>query len=140
MNQKGYEPPLHPLEDIHLAETMAYGERPRRALAKLALEYDMPDRAADHLQWATQQGEVAGRKHIEKIQRELWETVAVEDFGFSLKVSNMLRRRGIKTIGELMGCSEHDLMNIRNFGEKALAEVVESLTAHQLSLKNAEIV
>lgn len=56
----------------------------------------------------------------------------IEDLGLSVRVYNSLKRTGISTVGdllELMEKSGGDLTNLRNFGEKSMAELREKLRA-----------
>jgi len=53
--------------------------------------------------------------------------VAIEDMGFTVRTYNALKRGGIGTLGELVERSHRDLMELRQFGPKALDEVRERL-------------
>jgi DNA-directed RNA polymerase subunit alpha len=46
-----------------------------------------------------------------------------------------LKRANIHSIQELMLKSEHDLLNIKNFGKKSADEVIERLKAFGIDLK-----
>ena len=61
--------------------------------------------------------------------------VKVDDLDFSNRTYNCLKRQGIETLEELRNYSEEELMNIRNFGQKSLDEVVEKLTEYNLELR-----
>ncbi|MCL6518645.1 MAG: DNA-directed RNA polymerase subunit alpha [Armatimonadetes bacterium] len=61
--------------------------------------------------------------------------VRIEELDFSVRTYNCLKKANIMTIGELVQISEQDLMGIRNFGKKSLAEVKEKLAQMGLSLK-----
>ena len=50
---------------------------------------------------------------------------------------NCLKREGIHTVGELVGRSEQDLLDIRNFGAKSIEEVKQKLVDMGLSLKDS---
>ena len=50
---------------------------------------------------------------------------------------NCLKREGIHTVGELVGRSEQDLLDIRNFGAKSIEEVKQKLIDMGLSLKDS---
>jgi DNA-directed RNA polymerase subunit alpha len=50
---------------------------------------------------------------------------------------NCLKREGIHTVGELVGRSEADLLDIRNFGAKSIDEVKAKLVGMGLSLKDS---
>ena len=61
----------------------------------------------------------------------------IEDLNFSVRSYNCLKREGINTVGQLAECSETDLMDIRNFGEKSINEVKIKLASMSLTLKDA---
>ena len=50
---------------------------------------------------------------------------------------NCLKREGIHTVGELIGRSEADLLDIRNFGSKSIDEVKAKLGTLGLALKDS---
>ena len=50
---------------------------------------------------------------------------------------NCLKREGIHTVGELIGRSEADLLDIRNFGSKSIDEVKAKLVTLGLALKDS---
>jgi DNA-directed RNA polymerase subunit alpha len=55
----------------------------------------------------------------------------------SVRSYNCLKREGINTVSELVALSEHQLMNIRNFGQKSVDEVRDKLIEMGLSLKDS---
>ena len=59
----------------------------------------------------------------------------IEDLNLSIRSYNGLKREGINTVGELVGRSEQDLFEIRNFGARSLEEVRQKLMDMGLSLK-----
>jgi len=61
----------------------------------------------------------------------------IEDLELSARSSNCLKKAGIKTVGELMGYSEQDLMKIKNFGAKSAKEVMEKLKEYKMTLKSS---
>lgn len=63
----------------------------------------------------------------------------IEQLDLSVRALNCLKREGVHTLGELLECTEDDLMDIRNFGEKSVDEVKDKLTEMGLSLKSKEI-
>lgn len=61
----------------------------------------------------------------------------IEDLELTVRSYNCLKREGIHTVGELVGRSEADLMDIRNFGAKSIDEVKAKLVDLGLSLKDS---
>lgn len=60
----------------------------------------------------------------------------IESLDLSVRSYNCLKREGINTVSELVALSEHQLMNIRNFGQKSVDEVRDKLVEMGLSLKD----
>lgn len=56
----------------------------------------------------------------------------IEDLELSVRAYNCLKRASINSMAELLKKSEHDLLNIKNFGKKSSDEVIEKL--HELGL------
>lgn len=61
----------------------------------------------------------------------------IEDLNFSVRSYNCLKRQEIHTVGELAECTESDLLDIRNFGQKSINEVKIKLANLDLTLKDA---
>lgn len=61
----------------------------------------------------------------------------IEDLKFSVRSYNCLKRQEIHTVGELAECTETDLLDIRNFGQKSIDEVKVKLASLGLTLKDA---
>ncbi|MCG7273582.1 DNA-directed RNA polymerase subunit alpha [Corynebacterium sp. HMSC05H05] len=61
----------------------------------------------------------------------------IEDLNFSVRSYNCLKRQDIHTVGELAECTESDLLDIRNFGQKSINEVKIKLASLGLTLKDA---
>jgi DNA-directed RNA polymerase subunit alpha len=59
----------------------------------------------------------------------------IEDLDLSERPRNCLKRAQINTIGELVTKTEDDLLNITNFGQKSLDEVIVKLDERGLSLR-----
>ena len=59
----------------------------------------------------------------------------IEDLDLSERPRNCLKRGQINTIGELLMRSEEDLLNITNFGQKSLDEIMQKLDERGLSLR-----
>lgn len=65
-----------------------------------------------------------------RMTSEIYET-PIENLDLSVRVFNSLKRAGIITVGEvleLLEKGEDAIMSIRNFGEKSMDELVESMT------------
>ena len=56
----------------------------------------------------------------------------IDDLDLTVRSYNCLKREGVHTVGELVVCTESDLLDIRNFGQKSIDEVKVKL--HQLGL------
>ncbi len=54
----------------------------------------------------------------------------IEDLDLTVRSYNCLKREGIHSVGELVGRSEADLLDIRNFGAKSIDEVKAKLAGH----------
>jgi DNA-directed RNA polymerase subunit alpha len=61
----------------------------------------------------------------------------VEALQLTVRSYNCLKREGIHTVGELLGRSEADLLDIRNFGTKSIDEVKAKLVGMGLQLKDS---
>jgi DNA-directed RNA polymerase subunit alpha len=61
----------------------------------------------------------------------------IEALNLSVRSYNCLKREGVHSIGELLTRSEADLMDIRNFGQKSIDEVKDSLAGLGLNLKDS---
>lgn len=63
-------------------------------------------------------------------------SMPIEDLNFSVRSYNCLKRQEIHTVGELAECTESDLLDIRNFGQKSINEVKIKLANLGLTLKD----
>lgn len=61
----------------------------------------------------------------------------IEELNLTIRSFNCLKREGVHTVGELVGRSEADLLDIRNFGAKSITEVKEKLAELGLALKDS---
>lgn len=71
--------------------------------------------------------EASGQEHLD---------LPIEALDLSERPRNCLRRAQVKTVGELIEKTEEDLLNITNFGQKSLEEVVAKLDELGFGLKN----
>ena len=78
--------------------------------------------------------QVAKQEVIEEetVQEVAAPTLSIEDLELSVRAYNCLKRASINSMSELLKKSEHDLLNIKNFGKKSSDEVIEKL--HQMGL------
>ncbi|MEK7217347.1 MAG: DNA-directed RNA polymerase subunit alpha C-terminal domain-containing protein, partial [Chloroflexota bacterium] len=53
--------------------------------------------------------------------------MAIEELALSVRAYNALKRHNITTVGQVLGLTDSDLMNIRNFGEKSMTELKDKL-------------
>jgi DNA-directed RNA polymerase subunit alpha len=61
-------------------------------------------------------------------------TMTIEELELSVRAYNCLKRASINSMSELLKKSEHDLLNIKNFGKKSSDEVIERLRHFGLDL------
>lgn len=61
-------------------------------------------------------------------------TMTIEELELSVRAYNCLKRASINSMSELLKKSEHDLLNIKNFGKKSSDEVIERLHHFGLDL------
>ncbi len=83
----------------------------------------------------TGQPAVLTNQHIIEDVEEETQTpsISIEDLELSVRAYNCLKRASINSLSELLKKSEHDLLNIKNFGKKSSDEVIEKL--HQVGLE-----
>ena len=67
-------------------------------------------------------------------EEELTTTITIEELELSVRAYNCLKRASINSMAELLKKSEHDLLNIKNFGKKSSDEVIERLHHFGLDL------
>ena len=72
---------------------------------------------------------------MKNISRKRIFSARVEELNLSVRSSNCLRYSGVNTIGDLTERKASDLLRIRHFGKKSLAEVIERLQEYGLHLK-----
>jgi DNA-directed RNA polymerase subunit alpha len=62
--------------------------------------------------------------------------ILIEELELGVRSYNCLKRAGIQTVGDLVSKSEGELAAIPNFGKKSIDEVVETLNARGLDLRD----
>jgi DNA-directed RNA polymerase subunit alpha len=71
-------------------------------------------------------------EEVEKLREVL--NRSVEELELSVRSSNCLRRANIKTLGDLVGRTEQEMLKYRNFGKQSLKEIGEILEGMGLHL------
>jgi len=71
---------------------------------------------------------------VEEVEDEDAPTMTIEELELSVRAYNCLKRASINSMAELLKKSEHDLLNIKNFGKKSSDEVIERLHHFGLDL------
>ena len=77
---------------------------------------------------------VGRRRAPAALQGEEW-GILIEELELGVRSYNCLKRAGIQTVGDLISKSEAELNAIPNFGKKSIDEVIETLYARGLSLR-----
>jgi DNA-directed RNA polymerase subunit alpha len=62
--------------------------------------------------------------------------ILIEELELGVRSYNCLKRAGIQTVGDLISKTESELNAIPNFGKKSIDEVIETLHARGLGLRN----
>ncbi len=74
-------------------------------------------------------------KEVVETVEEAAPAFSIEDLELSVRAYNCLKRASINSMAELLKKSEHDLLNIKNFGKKSSDEVIEKLHEFGLDLQ-----
>ena len=84
----------------------------------------------------TGQPAIAPLPQVEENAKEEEEapSMTIEELELSVRAYNCLKRASINSMAELLKKSEHDLLNIKNFGKKSSDEVIERLHHFGLDL------
>ena len=69
-----------------------------------------------------------------KAETEQEPSITIDELELSVRAYNCLKRASINSMAELLKKSEHDLLNIKNFGKKSSDEVIERLHHFGLDL------
>jgi DNA-directed RNA polymerase subunit alpha len=101
-------------------------------ITQLAIFTD-PERMEELRQGPEPQLEGNGRRDIEGIRPEY--DILIEELELGVRSYNCLKRAGIQTVGDLISKSEGELAAIPNFGKKSIDEVIETLHARGLDLR-----
>ena len=73
-------------------------------------------------------------EETEEVEETETPSITIEDLELSVRAYNCLKRASINSLPELLKKSEHDLLNIKNFGKKSSDEVIERLRDFGLDL------
>ena len=76
--------------------------------------------------------EAAAEEAVEAPEDE--PSITIDELELSVRAYNCLKRASINSMSELLKKSEHDLLNIKNFGKKSSDEVIERLHHFGLDL------
>jgi DNA-directed RNA polymerase subunit alpha len=68
--------------------------------------------------------------------RSQMDDILIEELELGVRSYNCLKRAGIQTVGDLISKSEGELNAIPNFGKKSIDEVIETLGARGLNLRD----
>ena len=78
---------------------------------------------------------VASEPVVESVEAPSEEpSITIDELELSVRAYNCLKRASINSMAELLQKSEHDLLNIKNFGKKSSDEVIERLHHFGLDL------
>jgi DNA-directed RNA polymerase subunit alpha len=69
-------------------------------------------------------------------QPNAMDDILIEELELGVRSYNCLKRAGIQTVGDLVSKTEGELNAIPNFGKKSIDEVIETLHARGLGLRN----
>jgi DNA-directed RNA polymerase subunit alpha len=84
---------------------------------------------------ALEPGFHAGSAGAPARQPNAMDDILIEELELGVRSYNCLKRAGIQTVGDLVSKTEAELNAIPNFGKKSIDEVVETLGARGLSLR-----
>jgi len=76
---------------------------------------------------------IAEVEAVEEVSEEE-PSITIDELELSVRAYNCLKRASINSMAELLKKSEHDLLNIKNFGKKSSDEVIERLHHFGLDL------
>jgi DNA-directed RNA polymerase alpha subunit len=81
-------------------------------------------------------GQVAGVNGGTAASQGPMHDILIEELELGVRSYNCLKRAGIQTVGDLISKSEGELAAIPNFGKKSIDEVIETLHARGLALRD----
>lgn len=83
-----------------------------------------------------QEAEQNRRKMLDEAKTKVLEGLTLEDLSLSVRTLICLRNAGLTYASQLSGVSEMDLLRIKNFGRKSVAELKEVLAEVGIQLKS----
>lgn len=104
-------------------DALAYAAKIARDHIQLFINFDMEPEA--------EQEASAQDAEFERVRKVL--LTPVDELELSVRSHNCLRAANIKTIADLVGKDEAELLKFRNFGRKSLAELSEIIEAEKLT-------
>ena len=110
--------------DPHLAAGDLHRRRPHRGAARRARRAS--SRATASAPSTAAAASAGGPMH----------DILIEELELGVRSYNCLKRAGIQTVGDLISKSEGELNAIPNFGKKSIDEVIETLHARGLDLRD----
>lgn len=78
--------------------------------------------------------EMAEATEAKALGTEILFSRSIDDFEFSIRVRNVLRDWGVKTLGDLITYSRDDLLRMRHLGARNIKEIVKELESLGLEL------
>ena len=81
-------------------------------------------------------GQVPGTNGAGATSQGPMHDILIEELELGVRSYNCLKRAGIQTVGDLISKSEGELNAIPNFGKKSIDEVIETLHARGLALRD----
>ncbi|HEU4973540.1 MAG TPA: DNA-directed RNA polymerase subunit alpha [Baekduia sp.] len=85
---------------------------------------------------ALEAGQAAGVNGAAATSQGPMHDILIEELELGVRSYNCLKRAGIQTVGDLISKSEGELAAIPNFGKKSIDEVIETLHARGLALRD----
>jgi DNA-directed RNA polymerase subunit alpha len=85
---------------------------------------------------ALEAGQAAGVNGAGATAQGPMHDILIEELELGVRSYNCLKRAGIQTVGDLISKSEGELAAIPNFGKKSIDEVIETLHARGLALRD----
>lgn len=95
-------------------------------IEKVAEEIAKDFRLRERFRWAIEQN-IKTTEIVPFTPDEINDTTSIEFLPLSIRVSNALRRRGVKNVGDIKKLTLLDLLNVRNLGAKGTDELIRMM-------------